>query len=279
MAFRLDHRFTQKNLSAYLDGQLTGREKERVERHLTECTRCQKDLATLRSTVELLHAVPSVPLPRSFTLPSSVEEERERYRFWRRTHRALRTTAALVSLLLVLLLSGDLAISQGLFSLRTTQEAPQKVEIAVEMPEAPQVEEERVPSLPPTPSRDEAEAAAEEEAAAAEKRVAGEVRPEQALTQTEEAVESEDQMLEMEPPPEAPESPTATATGTPSRRPEPTATIAPLPPRDHPPAEEDQPPVWRIWNWLRTGWIALSGLLLVLVAGVLWTWQKKRRLR
>ncbi|MFO7917853.1 MAG: zf-HC2 domain-containing protein [Anaerolineae bacterium] len=268
MGFRLDHRFTQKNLSTYLDGQLTIRERERVERHLAECSRCQEELETLRSTVELLHAVPAIPLPRSFELPASVEKERERYRFWSRMHTALGTATAVVSLLLILFLSGDLAISQGFISLpgRTTK-APQ--DIQVEMAEVPQ-EEVHTPS--PSPWE---EKVTEKEAPAAAERATEEATPE--------GLEPEVEMLEGEPAPKASETPSASAaampetpTATPPRPPEPTATMVPPPPKDHFPAGSDQPSVWRIWKWLRTGWTALSGLLLVLVAGLLWTWQKRR---
>ncbi len=280
MGFRLDHRFTQKNLSAYLDGQLTTRERERMERHLAECSRCQEELATLGSAVELLHTVPSVPLPRSFELSASAEEERERYRFWSRMHTTLRTATAVASLLLVLLLSGDLAISQGFIPLsgRIAKEAPRDIEAAAELAEAPQVEEGHVPSPSPTaPLWDETEEpAGEKEAPAAVEPATKEVSPER-------ATEPEVGILEREPAPDTAKTPSApatatsqTITATPPRPPEPTATMAPPPPRDHPPAEPDQPPVWRIWKWLRTGWTALSGLLLVLVAGLLWTWQKRR---
>lgn len=243
MVFRLEHRFTQKNLSAYLDGQLTDSEKERLEHHLAECSQCQEELATLCSTVELLHAVPSVPLPRSFKLPASAEEERERYRFWSRTHKALRTATAVVSLLLVLLLSADLAIGQGIIPLPERPEAPRADEVALEMAEVP---EERVHVPSPTPPEEE--------------------------------VEPEIGILESEPLPEAPEPPSTpatpapeTPTATPHRPPEPTPTVTP-------PHTETTPfSTWRIWRWLRTGWTALSGLLLVLVAGTLWTWHKRRR--
>ncbi|MFP3895407.1 MAG: anti-sigma factor family protein [Anaerolineales bacterium] len=272
MAFRLDHRFTQENLSAYLDGQLTAKERGRVERHLAECSRCQEELESLHNTVELLHAVPPIPLPRSFDLPASAEEEREHYRFWSRMHMALRTATAVASLLLVLFLSGDLAISQGLIPLPgQTTKAPQEVDMAVEMAEVPQEETQA-----PSPSPWEEPEGMEEEIPTTAEHVTEEISPEK-------AAEPEVGILERDPLPEASETAGTPATTTPQtttkappRPPEPTATMAPPSPRDHPPAEPDQHPVWRIWKWLRTGWTALSGLLLVLVAGLLWTWQKRR---
>ena len=292
MGFRLDHRFTQKNLSAYLDGRLTASERARVEEHLAECSHCQEELATLRSTVELLHATPSVPLPRSFELPASAEEERQRYRFWRRMHTMLRTATAAVSLLLILLLSGDLAISLGVVPLskRAAETAPPGVMMQREVDEAPQAAEAYVPTpspiaaareietdaLPSPPIRMEAEESLKKEAPEMAERPAGGASPERAATQT--AAKPEAKVLESERGTEAPATPTATLrppTPTPSRTPKPTATMAPLPTRAWVSAEPARLPYWRIWGWVRTGWATLSGLLLVLVAGLLWTWQKR----
>lgn len=36
-------------ISAYADGELSGAERERVERHLAECTECARELALIRS--------------------------------------------------------------------------------------------------------------------------------------------------------------------------------------------------------------------------------------
>ena len=55
-------------LSAYLDGQVKPEELRRVETHLGTCPACQSELASLRQTVTMLHALPRVPVPRAFTL-------------------------------------------------------------------------------------------------------------------------------------------------------------------------------------------------------------------
>ena len=55
-------------LSAYLDGQVKPDELRRVETHLGTCPACQSELASLRQTVTMLHALPRVPVPRAFTL-------------------------------------------------------------------------------------------------------------------------------------------------------------------------------------------------------------------
>jgi len=63
---------TTEELSAYLDGELTSPEQDEAERHIQSCEDCRQSLESLRQTVALLHDLPPLPLPRSFTLP--VEE-------------------------------------------------------------------------------------------------------------------------------------------------------------------------------------------------------------
>jgi hypothetical protein len=55
-------------LSAYLDAQVTATERRRVAAHLEACAACRSELAGLRQTVTLLHALPRIPVPRAFTL-------------------------------------------------------------------------------------------------------------------------------------------------------------------------------------------------------------------
>lgn len=59
----------REQLSAYLDGELEAEERQRLEAHLMACADCQRELAELRQTRQLLRALPAPALPRSFTLP------------------------------------------------------------------------------------------------------------------------------------------------------------------------------------------------------------------
>jgi anti-sigma factor RsiW len=43
----LDHMYTRRRLSAYLDGELDGDARRRVERHTRECGDCDKTLGAL----------------------------------------------------------------------------------------------------------------------------------------------------------------------------------------------------------------------------------------
>ena len=105
-------------LSAYIDYELSDAERERVREHLRRCPVCENELATLKATKQLLTELPLHPVPRTFMLtPDMVGRgvtgpvERRRAFGWTLAGR-LRTATALVAVLLVLVLSGDI-LSRG----------------------------------------------------------------------------------------------------------------------------------------------------------------------
>ena len=58
-----EHEACQDNLSAFLDGQLSARQRSRVEKHLQECAACREELESLRQTVSLLRSAPVLRPP------------------------------------------------------------------------------------------------------------------------------------------------------------------------------------------------------------------------
>jgi anti-sigma factor RsiW len=52
----------------YQEGSLEGPEQNQLKQHLAECNACTADLDGMRQTVTLLHRLPEIPAPRSFTL-------------------------------------------------------------------------------------------------------------------------------------------------------------------------------------------------------------------
>lgn len=72
-----DEHLTTEQLSAFLDKQLSTQEQAIVAVHLRDCQPCQQSLAGLRQTVALLHALPQVEVPRSFTLPARIAAVQE----------------------------------------------------------------------------------------------------------------------------------------------------------------------------------------------------------
>jgi hypothetical protein len=64
-------------LSEYIDDRLNSEDRDSVARHLETCESCSKELETLQMTVRLLNEVPLVPAPRSFALRGAeVSKER-----------------------------------------------------------------------------------------------------------------------------------------------------------------------------------------------------------
>jgi anti-sigma factor RsiW len=59
--FMLDHRFTRRHISEYLDGELDARGRERVERHSHLCPVCHRMVATLRQMLDGLRAMGQDP--------------------------------------------------------------------------------------------------------------------------------------------------------------------------------------------------------------------------
>lgn len=51
LRFLREHRWTQRHLSEFLDGELDRGDSERVERHVSVCPDCRRILETLRRTL------------------------------------------------------------------------------------------------------------------------------------------------------------------------------------------------------------------------------------
>jgi len=105
-----DHQWVGESLSAYIDGELTPRERARVEQHLKECPACTEDLRTLRQTVALLKELPVIPAPRSFAVRPRVAKLRPAPARSAWGYGLLKGATAVAALLFVLLIGGDLAL-------------------------------------------------------------------------------------------------------------------------------------------------------------------------
>ncbi len=68
---QLDRHLTIEQLSALLDNLQEDAGTE-SRGHLASCQHCQQELAELRQTINLLHALPQPVLPRSFVLPAGI---------------------------------------------------------------------------------------------------------------------------------------------------------------------------------------------------------------
>lgn len=103
-----EHRWTWNSLSAYMDGELPASEAARVEKHLRECNRCQRELDSLCRLTDLMRQVPTKAVPRPFFISEETATERRgpRARSW--VYGTLRTASVLATLLLVFVIGGDL---------------------------------------------------------------------------------------------------------------------------------------------------------------------------
>lgn len=107
-------------LSAYIDGELTGRQRIQLEERLQEEPILEKNLLNLQQTKKILRAAPKLKSPRNFTLTSEMVGEsqsslKQYFRF--------RMVTAIASFLLILVLVGDYLSVPG--QLRSTADIPQ----------------------------------------------------------------------------------------------------------------------------------------------------------
>jgi anti-sigma factor RsiW len=142
---RAEHDRISQLLSAYLDGQVNDDQRAAIDRHLATCDDCRRELNELRWTVELLHELPAVQVPRSFAVPVTEPAPARGIWAWLTGDRGflfLRGASALATVLLVFVVSLQLLGTtpfRGGASLPAPRAAGPQVEKPVEMPKAPAV--------------------------------------------------------------------------------------------------------------------------------------------
>jgi hypothetical protein len=143
-----EHQWVEESLSAYVDGELSPREKRRVEEHLKECRACSESFTTLRQTVALLKELPVLTAPRSFAIRPAVVRPKPVRAPSAWGYGLLRGATALATLLLVLLIGADVGLRfVGVTSLGTWAPAAPAPEVAL----APLTE----PTMMAAPTEDE----------------------------------------------------------------------------------------------------------------------------
>jgi anti-sigma factor RsiW len=95
-------------LSAYLDNQLSSGARARLEAHLKARGELRTALEDLRRTRALLRSLPRMRAPRNFTLNVEVASSIRPVKPGPRLYPAFRLASALASILLVIVLAGDL---------------------------------------------------------------------------------------------------------------------------------------------------------------------------
>ena len=137
-------------LSAYLDGQLTPKERARLEARLREDAQLRSLLVELRRTRAILRSQPRLRAPRNFMLTPQMAGKPARTP--PRAYPALRLASVLAGVLFVLVLAGDLlttsrqtAMIQPAANQAARQAAPKLAVI-------PSATTEALPAMAPNPS-------------------------------------------------------------------------------------------------------------------------------
>jgi hypothetical protein len=147
-------------LSAYLDGELSTRDRARLEARMTKQPDLRLGLEELRQTKMLLRSLPQKRAPRNFTIPNALPRRRPVPRLFP----ALRFASALAGILFMVVFLGDYALGISTQSLASkipvsTSAPVLTLENKVAMdtgaassaaPQAPQVAPPALPSPVPT---------------------------------------------------------------------------------------------------------------------------------
>ena len=134
-------------LSAYLDGELSGKELKNLEANLRSDEELRKALEALQKTRAELRSLPSLSAPRNYYLtPAMVGEKRKPPQLFP----VLRFASVLATLLLVLLFLGDFFVlpSQVLAPERTVQLAEPADEEAEQLDYEAETIEGQLPEVP-----------------------------------------------------------------------------------------------------------------------------------
>jgi predicted anti-sigma-YlaC factor YlaD len=137
---RTEHTYFEERLSAYLDGELLPQEQAAVEHHLDTCPACQWDLDTLRQTVQWTRELPTLTVPRVFTIPAPAEPERVARRRWRFVP-VMQGATALIALLLFFVVAGDFLLVGSFRQSGAPEPMMMQATVVVEAEEAAPAEE------------------------------------------------------------------------------------------------------------------------------------------
>jgi len=147
-----------QTLSAYLDGQLSPRERRQVETRLQARAEFRAALEELRQTRLILRSLPKRRAPRSFTLtPAMLESLGGKRTKPRGAYPFFRLASALASFLLVMTFLGDLAIGATIRNLATSRGAAPRAAESADMtapgqPEATPLSQQLPPAAEVTPT-------------------------------------------------------------------------------------------------------------------------------
>lgn len=163
-------------LTAYLDGELSEKEKKNLEANLQSDEQLRKTLEDLRQTRTIIRSLPSLRAPRNFYItPAMVGEKEKPYRAFP----VLRLASVVATLVLVLLFLGDIFVlpDQAMAPARSLQVAEAPVEQAEQMEYEAETVEGQLPEVPAEESMDRLEMELEPAAPEAEAMIGPSIEP------------------------------------------------------------------------------------------------------
>lgn len=135
-----------EDLSAYLDGYLTQKERRRLEERLQYSVELRNGLEELRKTRHVLRSQPKMRAPRNFTLTADMVGAKDSRQTAPRFFPVMRLASVLASILLVLVVAGDLLTAS---SFQTAQMDQANRAVEMEAPRAPEEGEVEMPAAVP----------------------------------------------------------------------------------------------------------------------------------
>ena len=127
-------------LSAYLDGEISRKDRERLEARLLEDKDLSNTLKQLRRTRQVMRSLPSMRAPRNYFVTAEMVGQKET---GSRAFPILRFASALASVLFILIFLGDMLVPRaGLMTSSKTIQVAETIMEAAEplVSEAPQIE-------------------------------------------------------------------------------------------------------------------------------------------
>lgn len=165
----------QEILSAYLDGELTPAERDRLEQQLGQDNELRDMLAQMQFWQQQMRDLPARRVPRNFTLDPALYGRPQQRQFLGNAYPALRTATALTAFLLVIALAANVYMSS------LSPGAPSQMALSPMLETAPTLEMAEGETMPAEITRVVTETAVEEEIAveveSAEEEMAAELPP------------------------------------------------------------------------------------------------------
>lgn len=141
-----------QDLSAYLDGQLSSRERARLEQNLASREDLRMALEELRRVRIILRSQPRLRAPRNFTLGAEFASQKARQRPSRRLSPVFGLVSALASVLLILVIAGEFVFGAPQLAMAPQPAEFQAKSAQVEMAASPtEVLLQQAPALPASP--------------------------------------------------------------------------------------------------------------------------------